>query len=87
MGFGVKLGMRGESRELVDQAAEPFDLADDGRGALLEEAPVVGEPAAQAPPQALGGELDRRERVLDLVGDPLGDLPPGGEPLGGEQLR
>ena len=36
----------------------------------------------QPAPQALGRELDGRERVLDLVGDPLGDLAPGGQPLG-----
>ena len=44
--------------------------------------PSRGEAAAQA----LGGELDGGERVLDLVGDALGDLAPGGEALGLEEL-
>ena len=49
---------------------------------LLLRAPVRGQAAAQA----LGRELDRRERVLDLVGDALRHLAPGGEALGLEEL-
>ena len=32
-----------------------------------------------------GGKLDGRQRVLDLVGDAAGDIPPGGVALGGHQ--
>ena len=42
--------------------------------------------AAEPPAQALRGELDRGERVLDLVRDPLRDLAPRGEALGLQQL-
>ena len=35
----------------------------------------------QEPAQALGRELDRGERVLDLVGDAPGDVAPGGHTL------
>ncbi len=36
--------------------------------------------------QALGGQLNRRQRVFDLVRDSLGDLLPGGGLLRAEQL-
>ena len=36
---------------------------------------------AVAPLQPLGGELDRGQRVLDLVGDAAGDVGPGGAAL------
>ncbi len=36
-------------------------------------------------PQPLGRQLDRRQRVLDFVGDAPGDVAPGGAALGGDQ--
>ena len=36
---------------------------------------------AVAPLQPLGGELDRGQRILDLVGDAAGDVGPGGAAL------
>ena len=40
-----------------------------------------GSPGAEAPQDPLGREADRRQRVLDLVGDAPRDLAPGGELL------
>ena len=45
----------------------------------------LGDLLAVLAPQPLGRELDRRQRVLDLVGDAAGDVPPGGVALGGDQ--
>ena len=86
-GPGLKRGHAREAGELVHELLQPFHLLDDGGRRLLEQtlllrAPVRGQAAAQA----LGRELDRRERVLDLVGDALGHLAPGGEALGLEEL-
>ena len=36
--------------------------------------------------QALGRELDRRERVLDLMRDAARDVGPGGIALGGDEI-
>ena len=36
--------------------------------------------------QPLGGELDRRQRILDLMGDAPGDIGPGRLALGAQQL-
>ena len=44
-----------------------------------------GDVLAVLAPQPLGRELDRRQRVLDLVGDAPGDVAPGGVALGGDQ--
>src|SRR5205085_6636608 len=45
---------------------------------------VAGE--AKVAGDAFGGELDRRERVLDLVRHAARDFAPCGRTLGGEQL-
>ena len=37
--------------------------------------------------QSLRGELDRRERILDLVSEPARDFAPGGRALRRDQLR
>ena len=36
--------------------------------------------------QPLGRELDRRQRILDLMGDAAGDIGPGGVALGRDQI-
>src|SRR3546814_9660002 len=51
-------------------------LADDGLGHPLEGLGVAGDLRQVFPPQPLGRKLDRRERVLDLVGDPPRDVGP-----------
>jgi hypothetical protein len=48
----------------------------------VEGLDVPGDLGAVTAAEALGRNLDRRERVLDLVGDPPGDVLPGGDPLG-----
>ena len=58
----------GESRELVDHPADITDLADDRIRALVEDGLVVLiDLLAVAALDALGGQLDRRQRVLDLM--------------------
>ena len=58
---------------------------DDRLGRLGHE-PLLARRAGQPPAQPLSGELDRRQRILDLVGDPLGDLAPRRHPLGLQEL-
>ena len=73
----LRLRHAGEGRELVDHAADIADLADDGVGALVEDLAVLGDDLAVAAADALGGELDRGQRVLDLVGDAARHVGPG----------
>ena len=65
-----------ELRELVDDAAEVVGLAHDHVGVLLERGTLRADHRAELAAQALGRELDRGERVLDLVGDAPGDVAP-----------
>ena len=53
-----------------------IDLPDDRLGALVEHLAVGGDQLAVFALDPLGGELDRCQRVLDLVRDPPGDVPP-----------
>ncbi len=57
------------------------DLADDRAGQPLEGRRIAVDLLAVAALQPLGGELDRGQRVLDLVGDAAGDVGPGGAAL------
>src|SRR5579871_331932 len=57
----------GELAELLDEAVEALDLADDDVGA----ADLLG--VGQLRAQELSGALDAAERVADLVRQPLGD--------------
>ena len=76
-----------EGRELVHQRLQLVDLLDDGARALVEDRAVVAELRAVAPAQALRRELDRRERVLDLVRDPARDLAPRLHALDAQEMR
>ena len=67
----------GKARELVDHALDVVDLAHDGVGALLEYGRILGDRLAVFAAQPLGRQLDRGERVLDLVGDAPRDVGPG----------
>ena len=58
-------------------------LAHNGFGASVEGLDIFG--GAILSPQALRGELYRRQGILDLVSDPPGDIPPCGVALGGHQ--
>ena len=73
----VRLRHAGEGRELVDHAADIGDLADDRVGALVEDLAILGDDLAVAAADALGRELDRGQRVLDLVGDAARHVGPG----------
>ena len=68
----------GEIGELVDHALDVVDLPDDRVRALVEDVLALDDVAAVAAFQPLGGELDRGQRVLDLVRDAARDVGPGG---------
>src|ERR1043166_670365 len=76
----------GEGGELVHHAADIADLTDDRIGALLEHLAVGLHLAAIFPLQPLCGELDGRQRGLDLVGDAAGDIRPSRGPLRRDQI-
>ena len=73
----VRLRHARKGRELVDHAADIRDLADDRVGALVEHLAVLGDHLAVAAADALGRQLDRRQRVLDLMGDAARHVGPG----------
>src|SRR6202789_2961569 len=75
-----------ERGEFVDHAADVADLADDGVRALGENFRIGDDLLAVFALEALGGKLDRRQRVLDLMGDAARDVGPGGGALGGDQI-
>ena len=81
-----RLRHAGEAGELVDHAADVVDLAHDGVGALLEHGAILDDRLAVFAAQPLRRKLDRRERVLDLMGDAAGDVGPGRGALRGDQL-
>ena len=81
-----RLRHAGEGRELVDHAADIRHLADDGVGALVEHLAILGDGVAVFAADALGRELDRRQRILDLVRDAPRDVGPGGAALRADQL-
>ena len=64
-----------------------FDLPDDRRRAFLDERLRGFGRMREMAAQPLGAELDRRERVLDLVRQPTRDLAPGRDPLRTNQRR
>ena len=76
-----------ELRELVDQALQRFDLADDRVGALVDERLRLRRRAGEMPPQPLGGQLNRRQRILDLVGQAPRHLAPRRDLLRADQRR
>ena len=76
-----------ELRELVDQALQRFDLADDRRRALVDQRAGPGRRVGEVPAQALGGQLDRRQRILDLVREPPRHLAPRGDLLRPDERR
>src|SRR5262249_40910116 len=61
----------GKARELVDHPPDVVDLAHDGVSALVEDRLILlfGDGLAEFAADALGGQLNRRQRVLDLMGD------------------
>ena len=82
-----RLGHARETREFVDHPPDVVDLAHDGVGALLEHAAVVfADHLAVFAAQPFGRQLNRRQRVLDLVRDAAGDVGPGRGALRGDQF-
>src|SRR4029079_14774752 len=75
-----------EGRELVHHAADIGDLADDGVGALIEDLAILGDGVAIFAADALGRELDRGKRILDLMGDAPRDIGPGARALGADEF-
>ena len=76
-----------EAGELVHHPADIVNLTDDGLGALIEDlAVLVADPLAEAALQPFGRELDRGQRILDLVGDAAGDIRPRRAALGRHQV-
>src|SRR5579883_2010635 len=74
--------------EGVHHLLHALDLLHDGVCGPLEDLRIARRHACQqAPPQALGGELNRGERILDLVRQATRDLAPGGVPLRLQQRR
>ena len=66
-----------KAREFVDHAPDIVDLAHDGVGALLEDGLVLDDDLAVFAAQPLGRKLDRRQRILDFMGDAARDVGPG----------
>src|SRR5690606_27224285 len=66
----------GERREFVDHPPQVPDLTNDRAGQLLEQLPVLIDLLTVASLEPLGSKLDRRERVLDRVGDAPGNVRP-----------
>ncbi|MNH96839.1 hypothetical protein D3C73_495200 [compost metagenome] len=68
--FLRRLGHAGKRREFVDHAADIADLPDDRVRALIEDRPIILiDLLAVTALQPLRRQLDRRQRVLDLMGD------------------
>src|SRR3546814_11952750 len=76
-----RLGHAREGGEFVDHPPQIADLADNRLGQALEGAVARLDLLAVAPLEPLGGELDRGERVLDLMCDTARDIRPGGPAL------
>ena len=77
--------MAREGRECVDHLTYVADLADDDVRAVLEHVRLRGDLAKISALQPLGGELDWRERILDFVGNALGNIGPRCPPLRRDQ--
>src|SRR5262245_28370130 len=84
--FHLRLGHACEGGEFVDHARDITHLSNDRVRALLEHFPVLGNGAPVLAFEALGGELYRREGVLDFVRNAACDVGPGGCALRGHEL-
>src|SRR3989442_8102231 len=84
----VAEGGAGIVAEIVPHVLHGGDLCDDGlRGVVERPRRFTRKLVAEFRLQSLRGELDRRERILDLVSEPARDLAPGGRALRRDQLR
>jgi hypothetical protein len=82
-GLVAKHGLRHprEGREFVHHPPQVADLAHDRTRELLEGRGIRGDLLAVTALEPLGGQLDRRQRVLDLVRDAARHVRPGGAAL------
>ncbi len=79
--------MRAKAENSSTMRPISLDLADDRVGALVEDGSSSSvDLLAVAALDALGGKLDRRQRVLDLMGDAARDVRPGGRALRDDQV-
>ena len=76
-----------EVRELVDQSLESLHLSDDGCRALIDEGPGLCRRARQVATDPLRAQLNRGERVLDLVRQAARNVAPRGYSLSPKQWR
>ena len=78
----VHLGRPGVVRKGIDHGLHRLDLLDYGVGRPVQHLEVPGHGLFQVlAPEALRGELDRRQGVLDLMGETPRDLAPCRVPL------
>ncbi len=82
----LDLGQAGEVGELLGQVLDRVQLLGDDVQAVLDDGAELFRGLVQAAQDPLRGDLDRGERVLDLVGDALGHLAPDQHALGLDQL-
>ena len=73
--------------EPIQNHIKGLDLADNRRGALLDELPGLRGGTGEMPPHPFGAQLNRRQRILDLVGKTARDFAPGGDLLRANQRR
>ena len=78
-------GIRAKAENSLISRPIGIDLTDDGRDRFGEAVAILADLAGILALQALGGQPDRGQRVLDLVRDPPGHLGPGRLPLGRQQ--
>ena len=76
-----------ELRELVHQPLERLDFADDRRRAFVDERTRRLGRLREMASEPLGAELNRRQRVLDLVRQPPRHLTPGRGSLRANERR
>ncbi len=76
-----------ELRELVDEPLQGVDLGDDGARAFRHQRLRGSRRRTEVASQALGRQLDGRQRVLDLVCEPPCHLPPGRYLLRSDERR
>ena len=68
------------------QRFETVDLIDDRARGFIENSVEILRMLKEFFAQTFGRELDRRQRVFDLMSDPLGYFLPGGHLLGLEKF-
>ncbi len=82
----VRLRHAGESGKFIDHAFDMASLTLNRLGELVKGFAVFGNDLAVLAADAFGGQLDWRQRVLDFMGDALGDIGPCTGSLSGNQF-